>query len=713
MAWPEWNLDIPQEVARFVHPTAALRAGLRPQNAGDLADDPPLLVEAIYERLREERLGYTSTVLGERGNQVVQTPGEVLEHRTPNCVDLSVLMAATALACDLVPLIAIVKKADNTRHAFVWIVPNASTRARRSTDLGPVGGTGHVVKVGIAECAALVDVAKGQGWIGVETTGVSLSRIWAPPDSDQATSIDLQTSIDMAAEVVAGATRIDLVDVHRLQADGLRPHEPPELAAIRRRRNRSLLGAASAVVLVSAALVWSPWSAERIGQAKMTGGFNIALAELSADGGLGDEAREIPRQLAADVARSLEDDTGAGIGRFQVWGPDDTGVPALDGASDLAAAIDADMLVYGSVNERGARSLDVDLAVDASQHSAKAPWPMTISEEFTTVVDTADVEAGTLGNVPAISAFGLTLDAITALVADRFDRADERLQAAADRLGTEADSFPLIPALRAWLLLVQAGASAQPELVAEARPFIDAALRADPDSEFARLIEFSADYLAIIPVPSSQVVATCGSSSAAPADPPPRPAVSDVRALVGRLEAALPSFSERGQVQVRSLLGRLAFAEQLDVFVNTGSLDLDAPTQEFEAIIDAFDNAPDSIALTIWAADAHGWLGNLAGISTSTTATEIAAHYLRAAQIATPLFQSRHYGSAALVHCTRPDGSLVESVCLFTEAADVARGRADDDAATYRSALDEIQQAQQDAGSPPLACPSDWEVATP
>jgi len=67
-----------------------------PSNAGDLADDPPRLVEASYERLRSERLGHTSTVLGENGNRIVQTPGEVLEHRTSNCVDRSVEVAATA-----------------------------------------------------------------------------------------------------------------------------------------------------------------------------------------------------------------------------------------------------------------------------------------------------------------------------------------------------------------------------------------------------------------------------------------------------------------------------------------------------------------------------------------------------------------------------------------------------------------------------------------
>ena len=713
MAWPEWNLDIPQEIARFVHAKAALRAGLRPRNAGDLADDPPALIEAIYQRLRDERLGYSSTVLGDHGNQLIQTPGEVLTHRTPNCVDLSTLVASVCLSADLVPLIALVKKADNTRHALVWVVPNASTRARRSTDLGPVGGRGLITRVGVAECAELLAVADGQGWIPVETTGVAESAIWSNSAvDDAASSLDFAASVDAAHRVLQGATRLDVVDVHALQADGLRPYDPPELVARRNRRRQVAVGSLSVVAAIAALLVWSPWDTTVPGQPQMTGGFNIALTELDTegDGDLEDPAREIPRQLAGEVARILDGDETGGSGRFQVWGPEETKGLATDDAAAAAASINADMLVYGSVAQRGSntRNLDVEFAVDTTQHSAKAPWPMTLSDEFTTVLATADVEAGTLGNVPAVSAFGFTLDAITALVADRFERADERLRAAQEQLGSQADSIAMIPALRAWLLLVQAGNTSDPTLVDEARPLIDAALRADPTSEFARLVELSADYLDVIPVPSGTATISCN-PTISQTELPVLPDVADVRALIQRFRQVQPSFSATGQTQIGSLLGRLEFAAELDGFVTTGSFDPSSAVAEFDAVVEAHRADPESLALTIWAADAHSWLGNLAGVSTSTSAEDLAAHYLRAAALATPLYESRHYASAALAHCTRADGSPQQAVCLFGEAAELARGRSDDDVVAYESAIAEVN-ARRDPGEALITCPDSWEA---
>jgi hypothetical protein len=698
MGWPQWNLAIPQEVARFVNATEAYRQGLRPRAAGDLRDDPARLAAAIYDELRSRDLGYSSVVLGDQGNQQVQTPDEILTNATPNCVDLTVLFASICLASDVVPLIGIITKPNNTRHTVVWVVPNAHLRARRPTDLGPIGGTGHVTKAGPEACAELIELARHQGWIGIETTGVCRSNIWSPDGDGPARSLPFDEAIEQARRVADGAVRIDVIDVHRLQSEGLAPHDPPELTeAQRRRRSRITIGAAAVaacVLIAITALVWRPWSRDAEVVAQMAGDFNIAVATLAA--GDDDDARDalsIANRVADSVELALEDDP-----RYLVWGPDLVGAVTADGVERRAEGLGADVLVHGQLDRAGRGGFyRVDFAVTSAQHSRRAPWPMTLDEQFEASVSESDVAAGLAGTEDSIVSFGHTLDAIAALLADRHDVADDRLRRAEAVLGPAADPQSLIHTLRAWSLLVRAGIELDPDLVEQAATEIDEALRIDPDSEFARMIDLSVEYLRIIPVPAGPIDVSCS------LDAPPPAALADIERVRDDVEAVVATLSPPGRAQALSLLGRLAAAEQLARFAETGSIDFGVAVGHFQEMIDMFDADEGSPALKIWASDAHAWLGRLALADPDATVDAVVEHFVDAAAIATPYWASRSYGLAGWTHRCLPGGSPQQAVCYFELAADIAQGPAPDESAIYLAAADE----QADG------CPAGWSPGDP
>lgn len=688
MSWPEWNLGIPRELARFVNAQEVLRKGLRPTSAGDLAADPSALAAAVYETIRERRLSYSSTVLGDRGNQLVQTPAEVLATRTPNCVDLTAMFAGACLASDLVVLIGIVSKADNTRHSLAWVVPNANTRARRFTDLGRVGGDGVISCVGREACIELLDNAAGQGWIPIETTGVCESSMWAEPDGAPE-SISFQRAVAVATEVLDGATRIEIVDVDRLQAEGLRPHEPPELTdAIRNRRLKRLTVAGlAAVLLVVAGLVaWRPWAGV-VELRTMEGEFNVAVARLASSSDDRAGALSISNEIAGQVRDGLDEQA-----RFLVWGPEELGSAVPDDARQLADQIGAQLLVHGTYRSQVGPA-DVVFQIEAAQFSRRSPFPLTISEEFEVAVTTDDVNAGALGQVPAISSFVLTVDAITALIADRPELAEERLDQAIELRGSQARPVALIPALRAWMLLVRASIDADPDLVREARTEVDRALEIDPESEFARLTKLSALYLEIVPAPIMAVDLSCSPPL------PELPTSEDVARVRNAVLGEFDSFSPMSQVQARSLLGRLEASDAVIEALASGNLDLQPATDEFAAIIDAFENDADSVSLRIWAADAHRWLGLLAAGSGGAP-SQVATHLVDAADIATPYFASLNHGTAGLIHLCDDRGSCAAALDFFRTAARESRGRTDDDA-DARAYEQRIADIEQGAGSSP------------
>lgn len=686
MAWPEWNLALAPEIARFVNPTEAVRTGLRPRAAGDLRHDPAGLANAIYDTLRARNLGYTSTVIGEHGNQAVQTPEETLEHGTPNCIDLTTLIAAACLSAELVPLIALLTKADNSRHALVWLVPNADARARKTTDLGRIGGVGHIVKQGRAEIDELTALADAQAWIPIEATGVCRSMLWAEPDG-VARSIPFDEAVTVAHEVLAGATKIDLVDVHRLQRDGLQPWTPPELVAARRQqRNRRVTTAASGAMIVLLAVtlvVWKPWVNDL--REPMTGGFNVAVAGLrSGDSESERGARTVPTHLADALATQYESDP-----RYLVWGPDEVGAVDAADADEVAAEIRSDVLVYGemAVDTEDDDVYAVDVRVNSSQHAARAPWPLSIDESVGFEVPIANVTAGVFDESPSIVSLTRTLDGMAALLADAHDAALDRLVAAQDAVG---DAGPaLIPALRAWTLLAQAGFDGDAAAVAEARLLADEAMRRDPTSEFARIVSVSVDYMTIIPAQANTAVAGC-------ALPPvtARPELDAVVALRDRITGMIPELSPTGQIQLTSILGRLAVSEAL--LTSDGSaIDLTPAEGLFTSII---ERAGDDPALRIWTSDAHRWLGLLADVDPATPLGDVLDHFVASADVATPIWKSRAYGLAGRAARCDQEPSIVDAVCFFERAI---RDAPAEDSIVYRAAIAEID----------ASCPDGWTVS--
>lgn len=687
--WPDWSLGIPEEIARFVVPREAVRLGLRPRGVGDLHDDPEAVSRSIYDGLRARELGYTSTVLGDTGTQSIQTPEQVLRHGSPNCVDLSVLFAGICLACDLVPLVVLVTKADNTRHALVVVVPRARPRARTSFDLGPVGGSGRLERTGPEACAELVAVAATQEWIPIETTGVCRSRQWSAGSGPPA-SLEFDEAVAAAHRVLGGARRIDVIDVHRLQSEGLAPHRPRSPIP----RPAIAVPVALVVVLaIVAGVVWNGDPSSPVTDEPMGGEFNIAIAHLDGGDALGDEARGLARQLADAVSVPFEESR-----RFEVRGPDEVGVvPAADVAT-RADAIRADVLVHGILSTfPGLEDQFVaDFSVYTSRHTGATPFPLTFDESFVATVSSAAIRADTATSETAIRAFVLVLDGLAALLADQYEIAEERLDEAATLVAPATGPDPLVLSLQAWTLLVRASVEQHAAEVERARDLAGQAVRLDPDSEFAILTELSASFLEISEPGPTHAVLTCGPTDAEL----PRPDLDAVRALADRVATTVADLSPLGRIQGASLIGRLEVTEQFGRRAAGEGIDLTDAVATFEGILADIEQAGDPTVLQIWKSDAHRWLGRLT--QTGDTPAQVSAdHFLAAATTATPLWRSRDFALAGHAHRCRPGGSDVAAVCLFEDAARIAVGLDPEEVSSFRRAADEI-----DAECPPGRTPA-------
>jgi hypothetical protein len=136
MVWPDWSIDEPEALARYVLPETAEQIPL-----GLIRDDAILrnerikVVQAIYEALSNRDLHYSRemwTPVGEP--QIVRHPGAILDGSgNATCLDLALLFASVCLGHELVPLVVIVHG-----HAFVAVsllddprVPDSRQRVDR------------------------------------------------------------------------------------------------------------------------------------------------------------------------------------------------------------------------------------------------------------------------------------------------------------------------------------------------------------------------------------------------------------------------------------------------------------------------------------------------------------------------------------------------------------------------------------------------------
>lgn len=309
----------------------------------------------------------------------------------------------------------------------------------------------------------------------------------------------------------------------------LRPLVTDDRSTVRRtfdRYRRVLLPALAVLALavgVSAALL-ALHLRVRTRQARMDGSFNIAVAEFATERLDPTSARDrVGIRVAAAVADAVR--STPGVVAPLVWGPDQVGgIADANGverrlrALDRAAAINADVLVFGSVRDGDAGRARVELTLVIRGANERRPFDPLALEKAFVLGGAIDVRRFSTAQdaqraLPVLRWFGPLFQSVHQLDRDGVDDAIAVLV----RVRAEAGAVdPTTPGQRELVSVIDAmlgvGYSRQAEVhvpgaLASALDAFERALGTDPGFSYARTGLLGARYLQLVGSPIGDILA--------------------------------------------------------------------------------------------------------------------------------------------------------------------------------------------------------------
>ncbi|HEU5374084.1 MAG TPA: AAA family ATPase [Ktedonobacteraceae bacterium] len=132
--WPRWPRNNPQDLARYVLPDAIYLLQ-QPDRSFDLAQQPDILVHAIYDLLCERDISYAREEFSTHEvSQYIRTPEEILDSHKGTCLELAVLFCGLCLGNNLLPLLILFENHAITAVSLSHNLSEYNARDRKELD---------------------------------------------------------------------------------------------------------------------------------------------------------------------------------------------------------------------------------------------------------------------------------------------------------------------------------------------------------------------------------------------------------------------------------------------------------------------------------------------------------------------------------------------------------------------------------------------------